>query len=108
MKKTLTLKELEAILKRVKSTYSYLENTPIKDIYLMAGTRTAVAVCNSIFSIAEFKKEYMEKLKYRAIELELEISQLKKLSTPEATVINFKDYIYQDSMLQDMPFIKRL
>jgi len=66
----ITQKELETQIHRHKCTLANLRNSHAKQIRLMIGDFTPVVICDSIFSTAEFKKEYMRRLSYRIIELE--------------------------------------
>jgi hypothetical protein len=71
-------KELTEKLKRVKAKHSNLDISDVKEVRLMFGSIQMVIVCDDIYPIAEIKKEYMRRLKYRAIELENELLQLKQ------------------------------
>ena len=57
-------------IKAYKNTLKTLELSPIQDVVLMMGTRPAAYVCDAVYPVAEFKKEYMRRLKYRILELE--------------------------------------
>jgi hypothetical protein len=61
---------IEEKIKAYKNTLTSIEITPIRDIALMMGTRPIAYVNDSIWPIAEFKREYMRRLKYRILELE--------------------------------------
>jgi hypothetical protein len=63
-------------LTRIKAKLLNLEISDLKEVRLMFGTIEMTNVCDDIYPITEIKKEYMRRLKYRAIELENELLKL--------------------------------
>ena len=68
---------------RMRETYKKLALGDVRDIHLMLGSRSPVAICDEIFPIAEIKKEYMRRLKYRILELKIELIELKTKTMPK-------------------------
>lgn len=69
---------LQGKLGRIKGKLLLLEISDVKEVRLMFGTIDMTTVCDEIYPITEIKKEYMRRLKYRAIELENELLKLKQ------------------------------
>ena len=71
---TLSLQER---VKRLKRTLAYIEISPLRQVRLMFGTIDMLPICDEIYPIADIKKEYLRRLKYRIIESENELNKLK-------------------------------
>ena len=63
--------------KRLKGTLAYIEISPLRQVRLMFGTIDMLPICDEIYPIADIKKEYLRRLKYRILELENETTKLK-------------------------------
>lgn len=84
MKTTLkAIDDIEKTIDRLKRTYTNLNVSHAKQIRLMIGDFTPIVICDSIFPTKEFKKEYLRRIRYRIIELELQLSELKMKTEPE-------------------------
>ncbi len=71
-------------LARLRATYKKLSQGDVRNIHLMLGTHLLVAICDDLYPIAEIKKEYLRRLKYRILELKLELMELRtKPSMPK-------------------------
>ena len=64
-------------VKRLKRTLAYIEISPLRQVRLMFGTIDMLPICDEIYPIADIKKEYLRRLKYRILELENETTKLK-------------------------------
>lgn len=72
-----TVDEIEKSIARLRGTQSLLNTSHAKQLRLMIGDYSPVVVCDSIYPVAEFKKEYLRRIKYRIIELQYELLEMK-------------------------------
>jgi hypothetical protein len=70
--------ELREKLDRYERSLFTLKASDVKEIRMMFGTVAHSLVCDEIFPIAQFKREYMQAIKSRIIELKYDLMHIEK------------------------------
>lgn len=73
-----TEQELRAKLDRYERSLATLKASDLKEIRLMFGTISHTIVCDEIFPIAQFKRDYIQAIKSRIIELKYDLLKFEK------------------------------
>lgn len=75
-----TESELREKLDRYERSLYTLKASDLREIRLMFGTMSHMIICDEIFPIAEFKRNYIQAIKARIIELKYDLLKFEKQS----------------------------
>lgn len=70
--------ELREKLDRYERTLITLRGSDVKEVRLMQGTVAHLIVCDEVFPIAEIKRNYIQAIKARIIELKYDLMKFEK------------------------------
>ena len=70
--------ELREKLDRYERSLVTLKASDVKEIRMMFGSVAHMLVCDEIFPIAQFKREYIQAIKSRIIELKYDLLKFEK------------------------------